>query len=294
MMTDVKEMLREDAELTENYLVELFDSGIAGDNLLTESVKYSILGGGKRIRAALVLEFCRMFGGKDEAALPFAAAIEMIHAFSLVHDDMPCMDNDDMRRGKPSCHKAFGEAQALLCGDELFCAAFEVIASNDAVPDSTIRSAVREFARCAGALGMMGGQNYDLCELPQNYDELVRLHRMKTGALIAASCLNGYYAACVKIDEKVCEKIKTYAYNIGLAFQITDDILDVTADEKSLGKPVGSDKKNGKVTSLTFMSIDVAREEARRLTNEAVAALAEFENCEKICDLAEYLLSRAF
>lgn len=293
-MTDVKKLLSENAELTEKFLVRLFDEGIAGDTLLAESARYSVLGGGKRIRASLVMEFCRMFGGSDDAALPFAAAIEMIHAFSLVHDDMPCMDNDDMRRGKPSCHKAFGEAEALLCGDELFCAAFEVMTMNDAVPDSTVRRVVREFARCAGAYGMMGGQHYDLCELPQNYDELVRLHRMKTGALIAASCLCGYYAASAEVDEVACERIKTYAYNVGLAFQITDDILDVTADEKALGKPVGSDAKNGKITSLTYMTIDEAKNEAKRLTQEAIEAIVEYDGSDRICALAEYLLSRAY
>lgn len=293
-MIDVGHILRIDADLTEKYIKTVFDSGLCGDTVLREASEYSVLGGGKRIRAALVIEFCRMFGGNDAQSVPFAAAIEMIHAFSLVHDDMPCMDNDDMRRGKPSTHKAYGEAEGLLCGDELFCLAFEVMAMNENVPATTVKRAVREFARCAGALGMMGGQHYDLCETPKTWDELVRLHRMKTGALIAASCLNGYYAACAEPDGSVCERIKTYAYNVGLAFQITDDILDVTADEKTLGKPVGSDERNGKVTSLTFMTIDEARAEASRLTREAKEAISGFVASETLCDLADYLLSRVF
>jgi len=293
-MTDVKSMLSENAEITEKYIESIFEKGLCGNNNLTESSKYSILGGGKRIRASLVLEFCRLFGGDDKASLPFAAAIEMIHAFSLVHDDMPCMDNDDMRRGKPSCHKKYGEGQALLCGDELLCLAFEVMISNDNVSASTVKRVVKEFAVCSGALGMMGGQQYDLFETPSNWDELVRLHKMKTGALICASSLVGYYAATENPDSDTVEKIKTYAYNIGLAFQITDDILDEIADEKILGKPVKSDEKNGKITSLTFMTIEEAITEAKRLTDEAIDAISSFEGSERLCSLAEFLLNRSF
>lgn len=293
-MTDVKNMLASDAEDTENYIKGIFESGLCGSTRLREAAEYSLLGGGKRIRAALAIEFCRMFGGDTKSALPFAAAIEMIHAFSLVHDDMPCMDNDDMRRGKPSCHKAYGEAEALLCGDELFCLAFEVMTMNSYVPDSTVRRAVGEFARCAGALGMIGGQHYDLCEKPETYDELVRLHRMKTGALIAASCLNGYYAAEPEPSEEICRDLRKYAYALGLAFQITDDILDVTSDEQTLGKPIGSDEENGKVTSLTFLSLEEASNEAERVTKEAISAIKKYPSSEALCDLAKYLRSRSF
>ena len=282
------------ADLTEKTLSEVFAKGLCGNTGLREASEYSVLGGGKRIRAFLLLEFCSAFGGKIEAALPFAAAIEMIHAFSLVHDDMPCMDNDDMRRGKPSTHKAFGEAEALLCGDELFCLAFEVASSNPHVDAEVRCRVVNEFARSSGALGMAGGQHYDLCELPGNYDELVRLHKMKTGALICASCLNGYYTACASPVGSVCENIRDYAYSLGLAFQIIDDILDVTADPAILGKPVGSDKEQGKVTSLTFMTVEEARAEAAALTERAKSSIALYPGTQTLCDFADHLLKRIY
>lgn len=290
----VREQLRDYAEMTERAI----DSYLPETECLQKNVilaaRHSLTAGGKRLRPALVMEFCRVSGGEAASALPVACAIEMMHTFSLIHDDLPCMDNDDMRRGKPSCHKAYGEAEALLCGDELFCLAFEVMTMNSYVPDSTVRRAVGEFARCAGALGMMGGQHYDLCEKPETYDELVRLHRMKTGALIAASCLNGYYAAEPEPSDEICRDLRKYAYALGLAFQITDDILDVTSDEQTLGKPIGSDEENGKVTSLTFLSLEEASNEAERVTEEAISAIKKYPSSEALCDLAKYLRSRSF
>lgn len=294
MNGSIKERIAEYARLTEEKLKEIFECGQCGNTGLRTACEYSVLGGGKRIRAFLLLEFCRAFGGDINAALPFAAAIEMIHAFSLVHDDMPCMDNDDMRRGKPSTHKAFGEAEALLCGDELFCLAFEVASSNELVSARTRCRVVSEFARGSGALGMAGGQHYDLCELPATYEELIRLHKMKTGALIAASSVNGYYTACPEPDEKVCEDIRGYAYSLGLAFQIIDDILDVISDTETLGKPVGSDAEQGKVTSLSFMTIEEARREASELTEKAKSYLAAYGGTEILCDFADHLLTRIF
>ena len=290
----LKERIIEYADLTEAKLRDIFNNGLCGETGLRDASEYSVLGGGKRIRAFLLLEFCNAFGGDIKSALPFAAAIEMIHAFSLVHDDMPCMDNDDMRRGKPSTHKAFGEAEALLCGDELFCLAFEVAASNDLVGYETRCRVITEFARGAGALGMAGGQHYDLCELPSNYDELVRLHRMKTGALIAASCINGYLTACDDPDETVCEDIRSYAYDLGLAFQIIDDVLDITSDPETLGKPIGSDEEQGKVTSLSFFTVDEARNEAAKLTARAKRAIEKYDGTKMLCDFADYLLYRIY
>lgn len=294
MSVDIKGLLLNDAKLTEEYLESIFSSGLCGDTLLRDACSYSVLGGGKRIRAFLTIEFCKAFGGNVETAIPFAAAIEMIHAFSLVHDDMPCMDNDALRRGKPSTHKAFGEAEALLCGDELFCIAFEVASSNKLVPAESSLRVIKEFSKCAGALGMMGGQHYDLCEKPQNYDELLSLHRMKTGALISASCLNGYYSACERPDENVCASIRSYAYSIGLAFQIIDDILDVVSDEKTLGKPIGSDKRQKKITSLSFMSIEDARNEAKKLTDQALEVISPYDKDSVLQDFARFLLGRTF
>lgn len=294
MNTILKDKIREYAKLTEEELRSVFERGLCGDTGLRTASEYSVLGGGKRIRAFLLLEFCSSFGGDVRAALPFAAAIEMIHAFSLVHDDMPCMDNDDMRRGKPSTHKAFGEAEALLCGDELFCLAFEVAASNEFVSAETKCRVINEFAKGAGALGMAGGQHYDLCELPSDYEELKRLHRMKTGALITASCINGYYTSCPESDETVCADIRSFAYDLGLAFQIIDDILDVTSNPETLGKPIGSDKEQGKITSLSFMSIDDARNEATKLTKQAKSAISKYNGTKTLCEFADYLLERIY
>ena len=291
---DIKTLLMTDAAMTEECLKKAFASGICGDTGLRRASEYSVLGGGKRVRAFLTLETCAAFGGEKKTALPFAAAIECIHAFSLVHDDMPCMDDDDMRRGKPSTHKAFGEAEALLCGDELFCMAFELAAGNECVPAQTTRRVVLELSRGSGALGMAGGQQYDLCELPESYDELIRLHRMKTGALIAAACVNGYYAACERPDKSTLSDIREYAYSIGLAFQIVDDILDVISDEATLGKPIGSDAAQGKITSLTFMTIDEARAESARLTERAKSAIAPYDGNGVLRSFADYLLARTF
>ena len=293
-MSRLSELLRADAALTEDFLSGVFADGVCGDTGLRRACEYSVLGGGKRIRAFLTLEFCRTFGGLVSNAIPFAGAIECIHAFSLVHDDMPCMDNDDIRRGKPSTHKAFGEANALLCGDELFCMAFELASSNKTVSSDVVNRVILELSRASGALGMNGGQFYDLCESPESFDELVRLHKMKTGALIAASCVNGYYTACETPIDDVISDIRDYAYSIGLAFQVIDDILDVTSDEKTLGKPIGSDIEQGKVTSLSFMTIDEAKEESARLTEHAKDVISKYDSDGILRGFADYLLSRTY
>jgi len=241
-----------------------------------------------------VLEFCRLAGGEEEAALPFASAIEMVHAYSLVHDDMPCMDNDDMRRGKPSCHKAFGEANALLAGDTLLTQAFEVIASNKAVSAASALSAVRVLSHGAGALGMCGGQYYDLADQCASYEELCRLQSMKTGALIRAAALLGCYAASETPDENLLRAAETYAENIGKAFQIVDDILDVTSTEAELGKPIGSDAKNAKKTILSYYSLESAREAAQACTDAAIRAVSGYPGSETLCELAQYLMNRKY
>ncbi len=272
-----------------NYYTE--DADIAS---LLKSEQYSLFAGGKRIRPTLTLEFCRLFGGSDEAAIPFACAVEMIHTYSLIHDDLPCMDNDDLRRGKPTNHKVFGETIALLAGDSLLTGAFEAAAINTAAGAEISAVAVAYLASCAGRYGMIGGQVMDIEGETRKLtlDELLKLHSLKTGALIGASAVLGALAAGVRLDDPVMENVVTYAENIGLAFQIVDDILDRTGDEAQLGKPIGSDAENQKNTFLSFYSVEEAQFYADRLTQEAIAAIKRYPDSEMLCALAEWLSKR--
>ncbi len=293
-MTELRNALLVNASVTENALQDFLSETYSGNTVLSEAMRYAVLGGGKRIRAFLTIEFCRLFGGDAKRALPFACAMEMIHAYSLVHDDMPCMDNDDMRRGKPSCHKAFGEANALLAGDTLLTQAFEIALLNPHVSDSARVLAARTMAHGAGALGMAGGQFYDLSDTCDTYEDLVRLQQMKTGALIKTACLLGYYAACDATRMADEENITRYAAGIGFSFQIVDDLLDVRSDSVTLGKPVGSDAKNGKKTILSFLTVDEAEKLAADCTADAKAALSGYPEAGLLCDLADYLLHRSY
>lgn len=290
----LKERLKENAELVENKIREYFGETDEDTESLLSAETYSLMAGGKRIRPFLVIEFCRLFGGKTEAALPYAAAIEMIHTFSLIHDDLPCMDNDDFRRGKPTNHKVFGEATALLAGDGLSVRAFETIASNEYVSAKSVKNAVFELSHSSGAFGMCGGQIMDMIgeEKKWSFEKLLKLHRLKTGALIRTAALLGVYAAEIEPSDARCDDVRRYAEDIGLAFQIIDDILDATGDAALLGKPVGSDEENGKVTFLTYMSVDEAKKYAKELTDEAVAALSAYEGNGILSELAVYLLGR--
>lgn len=262
--------------------------------VLLEAEQYSLFAGGKRIRPTLVLEFCRMFGGSDEAALPFAAAVEMLHTSSLIHDDLPCMDNDDLRRGKPTNHKVFGEATAVLAGDALLIGAFEQTASNARVSPEIAAMATAYLAGGVGTYGMVGGQIMDMEgeHRKLSLDELLKMHSLKTGALINASCVLGALAAGVSPHDSAMEKTVLYAEKIGLAFQIVDDILDVTGDEQSLGKKIGADKEHDKNTFLSFYSVEEAQFYADRLTAEAIDAIRPFENSETLISLAKWLSMR--
>ena len=285
-------LLKEAADKTEVALKKYLSSEYSGNTVLAEAMRYSALGGGKRIRAFLVLTVAKLFGASEEAAMPFACALEMVHAYSLIHDDLPCMDDDDLRRGKPSCHKKFDEAIALLAGDTLLTQAFEVVASNAYVSHRSIRYAVQTLAREAGALGMAGGQTLDLANTVNGYKELRKIHMMKTSALIRAACLLGYYAACDKPLKDDIMNLQLYAEAIGLAFQIHDDVLDVKSDTATLGKSIGSDEKNNKKTVLSFMSVSQAEEEEALLTLLAVEAVSDYMDSDVLCKLAIWLLSR--
>ncbi len=252
-----------------------------GQDIVPDAMRYSVENGGKRVRPVLTLEFCQACGGEAQAALPFACAIEMVHTYSLIHDDLPCMDDDDFRRGKPSCHKQFGESYALLAGDGLLTLAFETLASAQ-LPSVDICRAVQTLASCAGVRGMIGGQVLDLLseEGTPDYALLEKIDRLKTGALMEAAVLLGCIAAGVT-DETLLNSARTYAQSLGLAFQIVDDILDVTGDVSQLGKPTGSDEKNQKVTFVRLLGLEQCRMLADKLTDRAIRALDVFP-----CDTA--------
>ena len=262
--------------------------------ILLDAERYSLFAGGKRIRPLLTLEFCKMFGGTEEAALPFACAVEMIHTYSLIHDDLPCMDDDDLRRGKPTNHKVFGEAMALLAGDSLLTGAFEAAASNQMVGAEISAKAVAYLAGCAGRYGMIGGQVMDLEgeKKKLGIEELLKLHSLKTGALISAASVLGALAAGVSFSDPCMADVVTYAENIGLAFQIVDDILDATGNSAELGKNVGMDAERNKNTFLSFYSVEEAQFYAERLTNEAVAAIRRYPNSETLEAVALWLSTR--
>lgn len=290
--TNIEAALKTAAGLAEAALEDALGERYTGNTVVAEAMRYSTLGGGKRIRAFLVLEFCRLFGGRTRAALPFACALECVHAYSLIHDDLPCMDDDALRRGKPSCHVRFGEAEALLAGDALLTYAFECAASNGAVSAQSVRLAVKTLAAEAGPRGMVGGQALDMAAQMRDYDELKAMIDGKTSALIRAACLLGYFAATDEADPDVIGKITAYANAVGLGFQIHDDILDVTGDAAVLGKEVGSDEKNGKKTALAFMTLEEARETEAALVREAREAVAGFEGSDALADLALWLSRR--
>lgn len=257
--------------------------------ILFESMRYSLLAGGKRLRPMFVLAFCDLCGGDSDKALPFAAAMEMVHTYSLIHDDLPCMDNDDYRRGKPTNHKVYGEATACLAGDALLTAAFGLLASAQ-LPAERVTEAVRVLSACAGELGMVGGQILDmeaerrLCTAQEVYD----IQSRKTGALISAACQLGVIAAGGTKEQQ--NAAAQYAEHLGLAFQIRDDILDVIGDRDKLGKSTGTDEKKN-----TFVRLyGVVRCEAMVAdeTKKAIEALACFKRPDFLISVANQLIDR--
>lgn len=263
---------------------------------LFRAMRYSLLAGGKRIRPVLVLEFCGLCGGDQEAALPFACAIEMIHTYSLIHDDLPCMDNDGLRRGRPSNHVVFGEAQALLAGDSLLTMAFETMLSSESIRKIGAQRAANAagvLARAAGAYGMAGGQAIDLMSEGKRIpmETLQKMDECKTGALIRAAAKMGCILAGAE-DGLICAADK-YAAAVGFAFQIVDDILDVQGDAKALGKPVGSDRENSKSTYVSLLGLEDAKRAVLELTKTAVSALGAFKgDTDYLREFAEKLAAR--
>ena len=275
---------------TENVIDAVFSSDIAPETSVSEAMRYSLEAGGKRIRPSLVMEFCRVVSGNYKKSIDAAVAIEMIHTFSLIHDDLPCMDNDDFRRGKPSCHKKFGESTALLAGDALENLAFRVILSSDY--DDGIKSRLLSELSDATAR-MIDGQVKDLSFLEResvSEKELLEMYSLKTCALIECSAVMG--CICGGADETKIASAREYAHNLGLAFQIRDDILDIIGDEKELGKPIGSDADNQKITIASVMGIEKASELAEKYSNDALDKLESFENNDFLKDLTKSLLER--
>ncbi len=263
---------------------------------LQEAMEYSLLAGGKRLRPVLCLCFARMLGAPAQAVMPFAASLEYIHTYSLIHDDLPAMDDDDLRRGRPSNHKVFGEAMAILAGDALLTEAFTLMAGccSWLEPARVVR-AMDTLSRAAGAAGMVGGQALDMAYTAKAGVSLVELREMqalKTGALITAACVCGAHLAGA--DDALVQRARGYGQSVGAAFQIVDDVLDVVGDEQTLGKPVGSDEEQGKTTYPSLIGVERSMDLARRHAAHALENLEPFSGPEAdfLRDLAQYIVDR--
>ena len=289
----MKEYMQRKIELINRELDGIYAENTALNTTLAKSMNYSLMAGGKRLRPILVMAAADAVGADGEKFLHLATSIEMIHTYSLIHDDLPAMDNDDYRRGKLTNHKVFGDGIAVLAGDALLTMAFEVIADSPNVDTEKKLKVIKEMSHAAGAEGMVGGQVIDLEseEKKIDMDTLRKMHSAKTGALFCAAIRSG--AILGGAPEKQLADLTQYARQFGLAFQITDDILDVTGDEASIGKPVGSDEKNHKSTYVTLGSLESARELAQRAVDEAKKALADFgKEADFLRELVDYLISR--
>ena len=289
-MNDFHDQIAQYRAAIEEFLQKQFCRDLPQKRLF-DAMRYSLLAGGKRIRPVLTLEFCRICGGDWEKAIPFACALEMVHTYSLIHDDLPCMDNDDYRRGRLTNHKVFGEALAVLAGDGLLTAAFETAAQADADPAVTVR-AIRILAEQAGELGMVGGQVLDMDAEEQELTEqgIYDIQRRKTGALIQAACQIGVVAGGGTQEQ--LEAAGTYAQNIGLAFQIRDDMLDVLGDAAKLGKATHMDEN--KNTFVRLYGIGACSKMIEEETKSAVAALSCFGNSEFLVEMAGQLALREY
>jgi len=294
--SELKQYIAEQAALVEAELERFVPQTWDIPAKLRESMMYSLMAGGKRLRPILVLAACEAVGGRPEAALPVALAVEMVHTYSLIHDDLPAMDNDDYRRGKPTNHKVYGEAMAILAGDALLTHAFYTAAQarKNGISADRVVDIVEELALLAGARGMVGGQVADM-EGEQGLtrlEELEYIHLHKTSDLIVFSLKAG--ARIAGAESRQLEALERYGTCIGLAFQIQDDILDLTGDEQKLGKPVQSDVKQQKVTYPYFIGLEASAAKVRQLTEEAKAAVREasFPHPERLLELADYLMNR--
>ncbi|MBR2370697.1 MAG: polyprenyl synthetase family protein [Clostridia bacterium] len=282
--------------LLEEYAEKFLFTDDASLRTVYDSMNYSFTAGGKRVRPFLAIESAKIFGGAVDIVLPAACAIEMIHTYSLIHDDLPCMDDDDLRRGKPTNHRVYGEAVAVLAGDALLTEAFSTVADAYGLSDSKKVALISLLAGCAGARGMIGGQLVDL-ESEGNripLETLQKMHSLKTGQLIRASCLIGAICADYGAGTPQYAALDTYARKIGMVFQIVDDILDTTSTAEVLGKNIGSDRENDKTTYMSFYSVSEALDVARCLTNEAISVISPYDTNGVLSAFASYLLNREF
>jgi geranylgeranyl diphosphate synthase type II len=293
MSMDFRSELLACQEQVEAALQDYFAEPLPQQRLL-DAMRYSLLAGGKRIRPVLALKFCEAAGGDPQQALPVACAVEMLHTYSLIHDDLPCMDNDDLRRGKPTNHKMFGEMTAVLAGDSLQTAAFEAILAST-LPAEARAACALTLAKAAGAEGMCGGQQLDMEGETRAYtlEEITRMNDLKTGCLLQAACEMGVLAAGVPEGDPRLEAARAYAQAIGLAFQIQDDILNVTSTAEEMGKPVGNDVAMCKSTYVSLLGVETCRKRVETLSAAAKTAVVHtFPNSHFLLELADYLAQR--
>ena len=257
---------------------------------LQEAMRHSLLAGGKRVRPVMTLAFCDMLGGQWREALPFACALELVHTYYLIHDDLPCMDDDDLRRGRPTCHKVYGETMAVLAGDALQGEAFGLIAAAPAMTAQQRIDAVAVLSAACGGDGMVAGQVLDMDHLAQGEADLRLLHRLKTGAMLQAAAELGCVAAGA--DDGLRQRARDYGCHIGLAFQVRDDVLDVVADQGELGKPIGSDRAEGKRTFVDLLGLEACQALVAEETAKAKAALADLPDSGFLLNLADHLAER--
>lgn len=291
----IDKLMKNYALAVEKRLGELLPENSAEYRAVTDAARYSLFLGGKRIRPIIMLEFCRLYGGDTASVIDFAAALEMIHTYSLIHDDLPSMDNDDLRRGMPTNHIKFDEATAILAGDALLNMAFEITSSfeDENIKDKDVLKAISVLARSSGARGMIGGQMIDIESENKTLtiEELKYLHSLKTGAIIRASGVCG--AILAGADEEKIKAVDKFCFNLGIAFQIQDDILDIVGNEKELGKKTGSDEQNNKNTYVTLLSLEKAEKLSREYTEKAEKSLDLFgEKAGGLLYIAEMLLGR--
>lgn len=288
MANNVEQQMTQYREAVEAYLAQCFTED-APQKTIFDAMRYSLLAGGKRIRPVLTLEFCRICGGDWKKALPFAAALEMVHTYSLIHDDLPCMDNDDYRRGRLTNHKVYGEAIAVLAGDALLTAAFHTISQAQLSAEAKI-AAVEILSLCAGELGMVGGQVLDMEGETRELSaqDVNIIHALKTGCLIKAGCKLGVIAANGTEDQLLAAE--QYAQSLGLAFQIRDDVLDEIGDAQKLGKATHMDEK--KTTFVTLYGVDACSKMVQTETEKAISALSVFEDSAFLKTLAEQMANR--
>jgi geranylgeranyl diphosphate synthase type II len=293
---DLKAYLKQKAALVDEAIERFLPAPDTMPTKLHQAMRYSVMAGGKRVRPVLVLSACAAVGGDEKNALPAACAMEMIHTYSLIHDDLPAMDDDDFRRGRPTNHKVYGEATAILAGDALLTEAFNLLSDsriNSNVPSEVLLRVCNTIARCAGSMGMVGGQVVDMESEGKQIDfpTLEYIHTHKTGALILAAIQSG--AMIGGADERTFDALTRYGGAVGLAFQVADDILDVVGDSQALGKSAGSDEARGKNTYPALIGLDASRSRARDLVNVAHKAIETLgEAAEPLRAIASYIIER--